>query len=72
MKVSIISMVSLNNETNPYKTVKKFIKERGYSYHVGDVVEGYYKRLEGYYNSYTMNDCIDHLEDELKQLMDRY
>ena len=60
------------NEPNAYKRVRAFIKMRGYSYHVGDVVEGYYKRLEGYYNSHTMNDCIDHLEDELKELMIRY
>lgn len=65
-------MDSNNVDSNAYKRVKAFIKMRGYSYHVGDVVVGYYKRLEGYYNSYTMNDCLDNLEDDLKELMDRY
>lgn len=62
----------LTDESNAYKRVKAFIKQRGYSYHVGDVVTGYYKRLEGFYNSYTMNDCIDNLEEDLKELMDRH
>lgn len=64
--------MTINAEENAYKRVRAFIKQRGYSYLVGDVVIAYYRKLEGLHNSYTMNDCIDNLEEDLKELMDRY
>lgn len=55
------------SEHESHRKIKEFIKNRGYSYSVSDVLKGYRKRLDGYYNSYTMNDCLDNLERECQE-----
>ena len=57
-------------ETDPYEKVKKFINMRGYTYSVKDVIEGYMNKKQGFYISYTMNDCVNNLEKELMSLVD--
>ena len=54
------------SENKSHYKIKKFIESRGYSYTVTDVLSGYQKRKNGYYNSFTMNDCIDNLEREIE------
>ena len=55
------------SEHKSHRKIREFIKNRGYSYSVSDVLKGYQKRLDGYYNSYTMNDCLDNLEKEIAE-----
>lgn len=55
-------------ETDPYEKIEKFLRLRGYSYAVQDVIEGFSQKMNGCYVSYTMNDCIKNLETELKSL----
>jgi predicted RNase H-like nuclease (RuvC/YqgF family) len=50
----------------PYEEITYFIKERGYTYSVEDVLEGYKKHANGYYNGYTMDDCIKNLKRTLE------
>lgn len=49
-------------ESNPYEKLKKFIALRGYSYSVEEVIDGYAEHEGGAYISYTMKDCVTHLE----------
>ncbi|WP_017797588.1 hypothetical protein [Oceanobacillus kimchii] len=56
-------------EHESHRKIREFINKRGYSYNVMDVLRGYQKRLDGYYNSYTMNDCLDHLERECEEVI---
>ncbi|WP_339233860.1 hypothetical protein [Oceanobacillus sp. FSL W7-1281] len=55
-------------ESQSHRKIREFIKKRGYSYSVTDVLNGYIKRLDGFYNSYTMNDCLDNLEQECEEV----
>ena len=49
--------------------IRVHIDESGYTYNsVNDIMQGYKKRLENYYNSYTMNIMIDDCEESLKIL----
>lgn len=48
--------------------VHNFIKENNYTYEVKDLVDGLKKRKEGYYNSYTMNHCLDNLTSHIEVL----
>jgi hypothetical protein len=59
-----------NSETNPRVKVMLFIEERGYTYSVEDVVNGYLNSKDGYYVSYTMKDCITNLEEQIKLIME--
>ena len=54
----------------PYVRIEAFIKQRGYTYTVEDILstyQEYYKR--GYYISHSMNVCIEHLETEINALL---
>jgi len=55
----------------PYEAIKHFIKERGYTYSVEDVIDGYdqYKRKS--YISHTMLDCIKNLKKPLKLISNK-
>ncbi|WP_342512813.1 hypothetical protein MKY34_19735 [Sporosarcina sp. FSL K6-1522] len=57
------------SENESHYKIRKFIERRGYSYSVTDVLSGYQKRKDGYYNSFTMNDCIDNLEREIESVI---
>lgn len=49
--------------------VRVHIDESGYTYNsINDIMQGYKKRLENYYNSYTMNIMIDDCKESLKLL----
>lgn len=50
----------------PYEAIEHFIKERGYTYSVESVIDGYdqYKRKR--YISYTMEDCVKNLKKPLE------
>lgn len=49
--------------------IRVHIDESGYTYNsVSDIIQGYHKRLNNYYNSYTMNIMIDDCEESLKIL----
>lgn len=52
-----------------HNLIQNFIKRSGYSYEVKDIINGYKNRLNGYYNSFSMNICIDYLEKEIKALL---
>lgn len=60
--------IDFESETSPYDKVRKFIALRGYTYSVEAVKEGYRDKQLGVYISYTMKDCVEHLENELKML----
>lgn len=61
--------VRVMSENKSHCKIRKFIERRGYSYSVTDVLNGYQKRKDGYYNSFTMNDCIDKLEREIESVI---
>lgn len=50
------------------ENIKKYIEQSKYTYDIGDIFEGAIKRKRGYYNSFTMNNCLDNLEKELEIL----
>ena len=51
--------------------VEEFIKKRGYTYKVKDIVEYYLEYWKkGHYVSYTMRDCIENLKDELEDIIE--
>lgn len=52
-----------------YEIIKNYIKDRGYSYNVQNVLDEYKKYINGYYVSFTMKDCIENLENEIKDLL---
>ncbi|WP_081047539.1 hypothetical protein [Paenibacillus peoriae] len=57
-------------ETDPSLRIMNFLVERGYTYTVSDVIANYSRHQEiGCYLSYTMKDCIDNLESEIKSLL---
>lgn len=56
-------------ENKSHRKIREFIKERGYTYSVTDILQGFQKRKDGYYNSFTMNDCIDNLEREIEDVI---
>lgn len=56
-------------ENESYRKIKEFIEARGYSYSVNDVLRGYQQRKEGWYNSFTMNDCLNNLEKEIEEVI---
>jgi hypothetical protein len=58
----------VEGETDPYQKIEKFIQLRGYSYSVEDVFEGFVQKMNGYYVSYTMKDCVENLSSELKSI----
>ena len=58
------------NEKSPYEKVKKFIELRGYTYSVEDVIQGFQDSSNSYV-SHTMKDCILHLNQELKSLVEK-
>jgi len=53
----------------PYFKIDKFIKDSGYTYTVKAVLDGYEDRKNGYYLSYTMDICVRHLENEIRELI---
>lgn len=57
------------SENESHQKIREFIEKRGYSYNVNDVLKGYQKRKEGWYNSFTMNDCLDNLEREIEEVI---
>ena len=61
--------IEFENETNPYNKIKMFINMRNYSYSVKDVIDGYLSKQRSEYISYTMTDCVNHLEKELESLV---
>lgn len=54
----------------PRKAIEHFIKERGYTYSVKDVIDGYDRYKRKCYISYTMSDCIKNLKKPLKLIFD--
>ena len=51
------------------KNIKVFVKKRGYTYSVEEMLDSYVRYYKnGYYISYTMKDCVKHLKDELEVL----
>ena len=48
--------------------VSNFLKENDYTYEITDLIEGLKKRKEGYYNSHTMNHCLDSLTKNIEIL----
>lgn len=56
-------------ENESHRKIREFIEQRGYSYNVNDILKGYQKRKDGYYNSYTMNDCLENLETEIEDVI---
>ena len=48
--------------------ISSFLKENGYTYKIPDLKEGLRKRKEGYYNSYTMDHCLDNLTESIEVL----
>lgn len=61
--------IVFENETNAYTKVKMFIDMRNYSYSVENVIEGYISSKRNEYISYSMNDCVTNLENELESLV---
>jgi len=55
----------------PYEAIEYFIKERGYTYSVEDVLEGYEEYKNRKYISYTMSDCIKNLKKSLKLIFNK-
>lgn len=60
-------MKNANGEN--YMKIIKFLDKRGYSWTVTDVLTGYQQKQSGQYVSYTMKDCIENLESEIKELL---
>lgn len=60
--------LDFEKEEIPYNKIEKFIRLRGYSYSVENVKEGYLQKKNNYYISFTMKDCVTHLEKELDEL----
>lgn len=56
-------------ENESHRKIREFIEQRGYTYNVNDILKGYQERKNGYYNSFTMNDCIDNLETEIEDVI---
>ncbi|MFS0855305.1 hypothetical protein [Paenibacillus taichungensis] len=60
----------IEEETDPYERVRKFILFRGYTYSVSDVIYAYKAHSqEARYLSYSMKDCIENLKDSLDKLL---
>lgn len=58
------------SEVDPHRKIQLFINQRGYTYSVLDVLDGYTRQKFGKcYVSHTMKDCISHLENELEELI---
>ncbi|WP_339182845.1 hypothetical protein [Paenibacillus sp. FSL R5-0701] len=61
---------SIEEETDPWERVRKFILFRGYTYSVHDVIYAYADyRQEPRYLSHSMKDCIDSLKESLDKLV---
>lgn len=54
----------------PYEAIEHFIKERGYTYSVEDVIDGYKQYKSRKYISYTMSNCVENLKKPLKLIFD--
>jgi FMN phosphatase YigB (HAD superfamily) len=55
----------------PYEAIEQFIKERGYTYSVEDVIDGYEQHKRKCYTSYTMSDCIKNLKKPLELIRNK-
>lgn len=54
----------------PYEAIEHFIKERGYTYSVESVIDGYREYKSNHYISYTMEDCVKNLKKPLKLIFE--
>ena len=68
-----ILFVGMGMASNPKRViaiieVSNFLKENDYTYEITDLIEGLKKRKEGYYNSHTMNHCLDSLTKNIEIL----
>ncbi|WP_340032665.1 hypothetical protein NSQ20_12450 [Paenibacillus sp. FSL K6-1122] len=60
----------IEEETDPWERVRKFIEFSGYTYSVNDVIYAYADyRQEPQYLSHSMKDCIDNLKESLDKLV---
>ena len=51
------------------QAIERHIIKREYTYSVQDVIDGYKKKKEGWYVSFTMNECIANLNNDLEYLV---